>query len=143
MTTCGVFVHNLPSRITPHPLVVVSMLLLLLCSMLFVVAQFWNIPIEYTRFTGLYGDEQVTTTDDVYAVTVRYPESPARTFLAELSPHTWSGETEPCLYAGNQLGGRSYEGRHFASVIKGRHRDYEVSSVFAHKFTFDKYDSSC
>ena len=111
--------------------------------MLFVLAQFWNIPIEYMRFTGLYGDEQVTTADGVYAVTVRYPGSPARTFLAELSRYIWSGEMEPCLYAGNQLAGRSYEGRHFGSVIEGRHRDYEVSSVFAHEFTFDKYGSTC
>jgi hypothetical protein len=85
----------------------------------------------------------VTTDDNVYAVTVSYPESSPRTFLAELSTVTWSGRYEPCLYAGNQLAGRSYEGRHFGSVIEGRHSDYKVESVFAHDFTFDKYLSQC
>ena len=106
-------------------------------------AQFWNIPMEYKRYSGPFAGRLVTEAAGLYEVTVRYPGSPPRTFIGDLEDLTWEQNKQPCLYAGNSYAGRVSEAIEFDSVIEGEHTDYEVADIFAHDFTFDKYTSDC
>ena len=55
------------------------------------------------------------------------PQSPARTFVAELYRRTWERTLKPCLYAGNSQGGLISEVAGDASVIEGEYFEYEVT----------------
>lgn len=98
---------------------------------------------EYKRYSGPFAGRVVTEEAGLYEVTVRYPGSPRRTFLGDLRQLTWEQWNKPCLYAGNSFGGRIAEASAFDGVIEGSHRDYEVTDLFDHNFTFDKYQSDC
>ena len=95
-----------------------------------------------TPYVGPYGDGTVDVSDRVYSVTVSYPGSPERTFIADYGERDWL-DNRPCLYAGNQNGGPIAEVRGSGSVIEGRYRDYEVDGLFHTDFRFSKYNDKC
>ena len=99
--------------------------------------QFWNVPASVSEFTGnsVTNDSRVTP----YIVTVNHPDDPPRQFFAELFQRTWDKSMKPCLYAGDGQGGRIL-GPVIPNdpVIAGTFRDYEVSSLFASDFVYNK-----
>ena len=110
---------------------------------LHIVGQFWNVPINYTKFAGRYDDVEVTTDDDVYAVTIEHPGSRPRTFLSVLHPRIWDKSLRSCLYAGNSLGGASRGGRLHSSVVEGKHLDYEMTGILSDTFKFSRFAGNC
>ena len=67
------------------------------------------------------------------------PQSPARTFVAELYRRTWERTLKPCLYAGNSQGGPISEVAGDASVIEGEYFEYEVTDgIFGTSFTYNR-----
>ena len=99
--------------------------------------QFWNVPASVSEFTGnsVTNDSRVTP----YIVTVNHPDDPPRQFFAELFQRTWDKSMKPCLYAGDGQGGRILGPvTPNDPVIAGTFRDYEVSSLFASDFVYNK-----
>lgn len=104
--------------------------------------QFWNIPMDIKPYVGPYGDGTVDRSNRSYSVTVSYPGSPKRTFIADFSTKDWS-DHRPCLYAGNNNGGPIGEVPSFDGVIEGKASDYVVETLFGTDFLFSRYTSDC
>ena len=109
----------------------------------FCSGQFWNVPIGVEPYIGPFGAKEVDKDDDVYLVTVSYPGSQNRTFVAELHRRAWV-ERIPCLYAGNSMAGPIAEVPQYKdNVIDGALDSYSVKDLFSPEFEHSKYKSSC
>ena len=96
-----------------------------------------------TPYIGSFGDGEVDKEDRVYEVTVSYPGSANRTFIAEYHPRSWIGK-KPCLYAGNSMAGPMIEVPQFKdNVVDGAVDSYIVNSLYDPRFKHSKYESSC
>lgn len=117
----------------------VSLIFLLL---LFILGQFWNVPIQVSAFTGTLFD-LADARDDRYTVAVRHPSCPQRTFTAILLSVDWEFNRKPCFYAGNQQGGAIYEVEEpNDSVIEGDFEEYRVSGAFDVGFRFSRFNDA-
>ena len=77
-----------------------------------------------------------------YRVIVDPPQSPPRTFVADLFQRTWDRTLRPCLYAGNSQGGPISEVPNDSSVIEGEYFEYEVADgIFGTSFTYNRLQS--
>ena len=108
----------------------------------FLIGQFWNIPINIERYTGPLQDGVFT--NDNYIVSINYPEQEPRRFLAMLDTPLWDKSRKGyCLYAGNSQGGKLVELESpNDSVIEGEYTDYMVSDSFAYEFSYSHFDDS-
>ena len=104
--------------------------------------QFWNIPLKIEPYVGQYGERRVDIMDRFYSVTVSYPNTPERTFIAEYDERDWF-DNRPCLYAGNGDGGHTSEVPGLDSVIEGTASSYVVQDLFSTDFEFSKYNRDC
>ena len=108
-------------------------------SVIYVVAQFWNIPVELSSFTGPTPNNET----GYYTVKVTPADGDVREFIGSLYPLTWDYTETPCLYAGNQQGGNAIEFKDFSdSVIEGLYSHYTVNSLFGTEFVFSQFDNS-
>ena len=81
------------------------------------------------------------TPENYFTVTVRYPGSNERRFVALRSSVTWEFEKKPCLYVGNSQAGPLGEVVDpNDSVIEGTYKDYIVESIFSPNFKFAHID---
>ena len=81
------------------------------------------------------------TTENYFEVTVRYPGSDERRFVALRLSVTWEFEKKPCLYVGNSQAGPLGEVVDpNDSVIEGTYKDYIVDSIFSPVFKFAHID---
>ena len=102
-------------------------------------AQFWNIPVELSSFTGPTPNNET----GYYTVKVTPADGDVREFIGSLYPLTWDYTEAPCLYAGNQQGGNAIEFKDFSdSVIEGFYWHYTVNSLFGTEFLFSQFDNS-
>ena len=110
------------------------------CSI--IAGQFWNIPIDVEMYTGPLSDG--SSRDDTYILTVNYPNSPLRRFLAYLHPRTWDKrKDEYCLYAGSTQGGRIFELKSPNDpVIEGRYSEYIVAGPYNTEFVYTHFEVS-
>lgn len=109
---------------------------------LFLIGQFWNIPIGVDKYTGPL--ETGSSREDAYIVTVNYPDQDPRQFLSMLDTPLWDSKRKGyCLYAGNSQGGDVFElDSPNDSVIEGEYTDYIVSDSFAFEFPYSHFDES-
>ena len=87
--------------------------------------------------------DSLVSGDKLFNVTVIPPDSPPRSFLADLFPRTWDNTNQKCLYVGNGQAGPSGEKDLRGSVIEGRYRDYIVDSMFDTTFKFSRLGGTC
>ena len=103
------------------------------------IAQFWNIPVEFSSFTGPTPNDE----PGFYTVTVTPADGDVREFIGSLYPLTWDYTETPCLYAGNQQGGYAIEFEDFSdSVIEGYFWQYTVDNLFGTEFAFSQFNNS-
>ena len=106
---------------------------------LFYEAQFWNVPVELSQFTGPTPNDE----EGYYIVKVTPADGDVREFIGSLYPLTWDYTRTPCLYAGNQQGGKVIEfDDPSGSVIEGFYWDYGVTSLFGTEFKFSQFNNS-
>ena len=83
---------------------------------------------------------------ELYRVDILSPDGSdvVRQFVAEFNPRTWDHDRpEPCLYAGDQQGGRTLEISTFNDpVIENNYRLYRTGGLFATGFRFSKFEAS-
>ena len=102
------------------------------------IAQFWNVPVELSSFTGDTPDDY-----EYYTVTVTPADGDTRQFVGFTYDVTWDFTNTPCIYAGNQQGG--IDGNFLGSsdsVIEGHYTQYIVDSLFDTEFNFTQFNSS-
>ena len=108
------------------------------------LGQFWNIPIHVTpfHFTGPVNYD--LQNQELYLVEVEPKNSDTRRFVAEYYPRSWDpNRPEPCLYAGDQQGGRILEIKYPNDpVIENNYRLYNAQSLFGTSFRFSQFESS-
>ena len=110
----------------------------------FTAGQFWNIPVDVKRYSGLYDGKTIGESAGVYEVTFSPPNKPDRSVLAEFGADTWDDRDTPCLFAGDSYGGPIWEAPpQYGSVIEGRPQSYEVASLFDHEFDFTQFIDNC
>lgn len=80
---------------------------------------------------------------ELYLVEVRPPNSPVRQFVAEYYSVSWDrSRPEPCLYAGDQQGGRLLEIKNPNDpVIERNYRLYRTNGLFETRFRFSEFPS--
>lgn len=79
--------------------------------------------------------------EQLYAITVRPPSAPARSFVGELYWRSWDQRGVRCYYAGNGQGGPLGEfERPSDSVIEGRYVDYQVDDILRTEFKYSMFD---
>lgn len=115
----------------------------LYCKFLLYTGQFWNVPISFVPFTKPINFQTIKGT--LYVVTVTPQDGTApRKFLGEFNVHTWDNSAGPCLYAGNNQGGPSWEQWETPeipdSIIRGSYSDYRVSGLFNTNFAYSKFE---
>ena len=106
--------------------------------------QFWNIPVRVVPFTFIGQVKYDFQRQELYRVEVRPENSQTREFVAEYYPISWDqSRPEPCLYAGNQQGGRSVEIKNPNDpVIENNYRQYRTDSLFATTFRFSQFEAA-
>ena len=116
-------------------------LFVLLCLHIICVGQFWNVPVELSEFTGPTPNNE----PGYYTVKVTPADGDVRDFIGSWDPLTWDYTRTPCLYAGNQQGGKEIEFKGFTdSVIEGHYWQYTVDDLFSTEFKFSQFnDSQC
>ncbi len=94
------------------------------------------------RFTGSLTDGR--RPDNLYVVTVNYPNTPPRSFVTFLHSPTWDKRgNEYCLYGGNRQGGSILEiTTPNDPIIQGHYADYIVGDPFEVEFAYSHFDSS-
>ena len=100
------------------------------------VAQFWNVPVELSQFTGPTPNNE----PGYYTVKVTPADGDVREFVSSIYPLTWDYTS---LYAGNQQGGKAIEFEDSSdSVIEGFYWDYAVNGLFGTEFIFSQFNNS-
>jgi hypothetical protein len=113
------------------------------------LGQFWNIPIRVTpfHFNGPIPDNpDALQSQELYLVEVRPADSSGtRRFVAEYYPISWDhNRPEPCLYAGDQQGGRIVEIKRYNDpVIQNNYRLYRTAGLFATQFRYTRFQHQC
>lgn len=124
------FLLKLVSVYTTHLIMFVSSLL----------GQFWNIPINVTRFNGT-STYPPSYANQLYAITVNHPVDPTRQFVGLLH-RSWTRSGMTCLYSGNKQAGKIREVESPNDpVIRGDYMDYEVSTPFETQFRYSVFRS--
>ena len=104
------------------------------------VAQFWNVPVELSEYTG--GDEP---NDGLkyYTVQVTPSSGNVRRFVGHLYSVSWEFTPIPCVYAGNRNAGPVAEFNNPNDpVIQGNYTEYEVNDLFSTEFEYEQFDES-
>ena len=81
---------------------------------------------------------------ELYLIEVTPQLSPSRQFVAEYYPVSWDlSRPDPCLYAGDQQGGRIREIKTYNDpVIEQNYRLYRTDSIFETDFRFSQFNVS-
>lgn len=104
------------------------------------VGQFWNIPVNITKYNGNI-DGGVDT--NYYIVSVNHPKDPPRQFVGRYYDASWDSENKNCLYVGSRQGGKIREVESPNDpVIRGSYREYVVGDAFETRFAYSVFDES-
>ena len=112
---------------------------------LWAAGQFWNVPVSVTPYTFTGPVVYDLQGQELYLVEILSPDGSEtkRQFIAEFYPLSWDHRRpEPCLYAGDQQGGRTLEFTTFNDpVIENNYRLYETEGLFETGFYFPRFDT--
>lgn len=110
-------------------------------TIFFVTGQFWNIPLNVTKYNGPIKDGDPNA--NYYTIAVAHPRGSHRQFVGRHYDLSWSRDVEDCLYVGNRQGGpiREVDSPN-DPVIEGHYTDYIVTGAFQTMFKYSVFNST-
>ena len=113
---------------------------LLVLTCFFLIGQFWNIPVNITKYIGQLNSD-IKDPSDYFLVSFNHHSLlKSKQFVGIVHDLTWSRENGVCLFVGNKQGGPIGEvERPNDPVIEGDYRDYIVDSRFDTDFKYSTF----